>query len=62
VNHQYRSIVGAKGAVLRRRQMLMRRQQEFVDMSPAASLGLAAAWSGVVSGLLFVMIFVRLFS
>lgn len=30
-------------------------------MSPAASLGLAAAWSGVGSGLLFVMIFVRLF-
>jgi hypothetical protein len=42
--------------------MLLRRGQVFAHMSPAASLGLAAAWSGAVSGLFFVMILVRLFS
>jgi hypothetical protein len=38
------------------------RGQVFALMSPAASLGLAAAWTGSVSGLLFIMILVRLFS
>ena len=42
--------------------MLIRRRQEFADMSPTACLGLAAAWIGAVSGLLFIMILIRLFS
>ena len=42
--------------------MLIRRRQVFADMSSAASLALAAAWSGVVSGLVLVMILVRLFN
>jgi hypothetical protein len=42
--------------------MLIRRRQVFSHMSPAASLGLAAAWSGSVSSLLFIMILVRLLS
>jgi len=47
---------------LGREQMLIRRRPVFVDMSSAASLALAAAWSGVVSGLVLVMILVRLFN
>jgi hypothetical protein len=46
----------------RRKQMLIRRPQVFAGMSAEASLGLALAWSGVVGGLLLVMILVRLFS
>ena len=42
--------------------MLMRRDQVFADMSSAACLGVAAAWSGAVGGLLLVMLLVRLFS
>jgi hypothetical protein len=42
--------------------MLIRRPQVFAGMSAEASLGLALAWSGVVGGLLLVMILVRLFS
>jgi hypothetical protein len=42
--------------------MLIRRRQEFADMSPEASLRLAAAWTGAITGLFFVMILVRLFS
>ena len=42
--------------------MSKRRQAEFVNMSAEASLGVAAAWSGAVSGLLLIMILVRLFS
>jgi len=42
--------------------MLIRRGQVFSDMSPSASLGLAAAWSGLVISLLFIMILVRLLS
>jgi hypothetical protein len=41
--------------------MLMRRRWEFAEMSPAAALGLAMAWSGLVGGLLFTMILVRLY-
>jgi len=42
--------------------MLIRRRQMFADMSTAASLALAAAWSGAVSCLFLVMILARLFS
>ena len=42
--------------------MLIRRRQGFADMSTAASLALAAAWSGAVSGVFLIMILVRLFS
>ena len=45
-----------------RQQMLMRRDQVFADMSSEACLGVAAAWSGAVGGLLLVMLLVRLFS
>ena len=42
--------------------MLMRRDQVFADMSSEACLGVAAAWSGAVGGLLLVMLLGRLFS
>jgi hypothetical protein len=42
--------------------MLIRRGQVCAHMSAATSLGLAAAWSGSVSGLFFIMMLVRLFS
>ena len=45
-----------------RQQMLMRRDQVFADMSSEACLGVAAAWSGAVGGLLLVMLLGRLFS
>jgi hypothetical protein len=42
--------------------MLIRKRQVFADMSPEASLCLAAASSGAVGPLLFIVILVRLFS
>ena len=42
--------------------MLARRPQPFADMSAAATLRLAIAWSGAVGALLFILILVRLFS
>jgi hypothetical protein len=44
------------------KRMPARRPQVFADMSPAASVGLTAAWSGAVAGLLLIMILLRLFS
>jgi hypothetical protein len=41
--------------------MLIRRREVFADMSPAACFGLVAAWSGAVSGLLLIMILIRVF-
>ena len=49
-------------AGLRRQPMLIRRPQALADLSPEASLRLAAAWSGAVGGLFVVVIVVRLFS
>jgi hypothetical protein len=46
----------------RRKRMLIRRPQVFAGMSAEASLVLAAAWSGAVSGVLLIMILVRLCS
>jgi hypothetical protein len=42
--------------------MLIRERQGFADISTAASIALAAAWSGAVSGPFLIMILVRLFS
>lgn len=42
--------------------MSKRKRAEFVNMSAQASVGVAAAWSGAVTGLLLVMIAVRSFS
>jgi hypothetical protein len=41
--------------------MLIRKPQAFADMSAEASLGLAGAWCGAVSGLRLIMIIVRSF-
>jgi hypothetical protein len=49
-------------AVARRAQMLIRKRQPFADMSAEACLGVTAAWSGAVGGLLLIMLLVRLFS
>ena len=40
--------------------MFIRRRQVFVDMSPEASLGVTAVWTGAVGALLLIMLFVRL--
>ena len=42
--------------------MLIRRALALADLSPEASLRVAAAWSGAVSGLLLIMIIVRVFA
>jgi hypothetical protein len=42
--------------------MLVRKRQLFADMSAEACLGVTAAWSGAVGGLLLIMLLVRLFS
>jgi hypothetical protein len=42
--------------------MLARRHQPFADMSAAATIRLATAWSGAVGVMMFILILVRLFS
>jgi hypothetical protein len=42
--------------------MLARRREVFNDMSAAATLRVATAWSGAVGAMLFILILARLFS